>query len=96
LHPKSAVCRKGLKDATHSGARPKYNEQSERRVLAELDLSPADDAIMLCVDEKPQVQALEQNQGRLRLPNGKALIDRTHEYRRHGTTILFAAQEMAT
>jgi len=45
---------------------------------------------------KPAIQALERAQGWLRLPNGKALTGYTHEYKRHGTTTLFAALEVAT
>lgn len=52
--------------------------------------------MVLCVDEKPNIQALERAQGWLRLPNGKALTGRSHEYKRHGTTNLFAALEVAT
>jgi hypothetical protein len=48
------------------------------------------------VDEKPSIQALERAQGWLRLPNGKALNGRSHGYKRHGTTTLFAALDIAT
>ncbi len=51
---------------------------------------------MLCVDEKPGIQALERAQGWLRLPSGKALTGYNHEYKRHGTTTLFAALEVAS
>ena len=51
---------------------------------------------MLCVDEKPCIQALERAQGWIRLPNGRALTGFAHEYKRHGTTTLFAALEVAT
>jgi len=51
---------------------------------------------VLCVDEKPHIQALERAQGWLRLPNGKALTGYSHDYKRHGTTTLFAALEVAT
>src|SRR4029079_16829688 len=49
------------------------------------------EAIVLCVDEKPSIQALERAQGYLKLPNGRALTGHSHDYRRHGTTTLFAA-----
>ena len=52
--------------------------------------------MVLAVDEKPQIQALERAQGWLRLPNGKALSGYSHGYKRHGTTTLFAALEVAT
>lgn len=51
---------------------------------------------MLCVDEKPSIQALERAQGYLKLPNGRALTRQSHDYRRHGTARLFAALEVAT
>ena len=61
-----------------------------------LYLNPPQNAIVLCVDEKPHIQALERAQGWLKLPNGKALTGFNHEYRRHGTTPWFAALEVAT
>jgi transposase len=61
-----------------------------------LYLSPPANAIVICVDEKPSIQALERTQGWLRLPNGKAITGFSHNYKRHGTTTLFAALEVAT
>jgi len=61
-----------------------------------LYLFPPENAVVLCVDEKPAIQALERAQGWLRLPNGEALRGFGHEYKRHGTTTLFAALEVAT
>lgn len=61
-----------------------------------LYLYPPENAVVLCVDEKPAIQALERAQGWLRLPNGEALRGFGHEYKRHGTTTLFAALEVAT
>src|SRR5580704_6589489 len=61
-----------------------------------LYLSPPENALVLCVDEKPSIQALERAQGWLRLPNGRALNGRSHGYKRHGTTTLFAAFDIAT
>ena len=61
-----------------------------------LYLDPPENALVLCVDEKPHIQALERAQGWLRLPDGRALTGFAHEYRRHGTTTLFAALEVAT
>src|SRR6476646_10263192 len=57
---------------------------------------PPEKAIVLCVDEKPSIQALERAQGYLKLPNGRALTGQSHDYKRHGTTTLFAAFEVAT
>src|SRR6476659_3349203 len=53
-------------------------------------------AIVLCVYEKPSIQALERAQGYLKLPNGRALTGQSHDYKRHVTTTLFAALEVAT
>lgn len=61
-----------------------------------LYLAPPENAVVLSVDEKPSIQALERAQGYLRLPNGRALTGFSHEYTRHGTTTLFAALEVAT
>ena len=61
-----------------------------------LYVDPPVKAIVLCVDEKPSIQALERAQGYLKLPNGRALTGRSHDYKRHGTTTLFAALEVAT
>ena len=148
-----------LQDAPRPGAVPRYNEATERRILAKLDetppsgyatwtgslmagalgdvskhqvwrvlrgegiqlqrrrswcistdpqfaakaadivalyLDPPENAIILSVDEKPHIQALERAQGYLKLPNGKALTGFSHEYKRHGTTTLFAALEVLT
>ena len=61
-----------------------------------LYLNPPDNAVVISVDEKPSIQALERAQGWLRLPNGDAVRGHTHEYKRHGTTTLFAALEVHT
>lgn len=61
-----------------------------------LYINPPDNAIVLCIDEKPSIQALERAQGYLKLPNGRALTGHSHDYKRHGTTTLFAAFEVAT
>ena len=61
-----------------------------------LYLDPPEDAVVISVDEKPSIQALERAQGYLRLPNGRAITGYSHEYQRHGTTTLFAALETAT
>ena len=149
----------GLEDAPRSGRRRKYDETTERRILAKLDdpvpdgetvwtarlivkelgdvsihhvwrifrkhgihlqrrhswcistdpefatkaadivglyLAPPENAVVLCVDEKTAIQALERAQGYLRLPNGRALTGFSHHYKRHGTTTLFAALEVTT
>jgi transposase len=61
-----------------------------------LYLDPPDKAVVLAVDEKPSIQALERKQGYLKLANGRSLIGHGHTYTRHGTTTLFAALEVAT
>ena len=61
-----------------------------------LYLDPPENAVVLSVDEKPSIQALERAQGWLRLPNGKALTGANHQYKRHGTTTLFAALDITT
>src|SRR6201997_2119138 len=61
-----------------------------------LYINPPAKAVVLCVDEKPSIQALERAQGYLKLPNGRALTGQSHDYKRHGTTTLFAALEVAT
>jgi transposase len=61
-----------------------------------LYLNPPDNALVLAVDEKPAIQALERAQGYLKLPNGRALTGFAHEYKRRGTTTLFAALDVAT
>ena len=48
-----------------------------------LYLAPPENAIVLCVDEKPSIQALERKQGYLKLPNGRALTGQSHDYKRH-------------
>ena len=55
-----------------------------------LYLNPPDKAIVLCVDEKSQIQALDRTQPGLPLKRGRCGTF-THGYKRHGTTTLFAA-----
>jgi transposase len=61
-----------------------------------LYMAPPKNAIVICVDEKPSIQALERAQGYLKLPNGRALTGHSHDYKRHGTSTLFAAFDVAT
>ncbi len=60
-----------------------------------LYLAPPENAIVLCIDEKSQVQALNRTQKVLPMQPGHT-EQRTHDYVRHGTTTLFAALEIAT
>ena len=60
-----------------------------------LYLNPPDNALVLSVDEKTQIQALDRTQPRLQLRLGQ--IERcTHDYKRHGTTSLYAAFNVLT
>jgi transposase len=63
--------------------------------VAGLYLAPPENAIVLCVDEKSQIQALNRTQKVLPMQPGHN-EERTHDYVRHGTTTLFAALEVAT
>ncbi len=65
------------------------------RDIVGLYLNPPERAVVLCVDEKSQVQALERTRPILPLaPGGSAR--QTHDYRRHGVTSLFAALDVAS
>ena len=65
------------------------------RDVVGLYLNPPDNAVVLCVDEKSQIQALERSQPVL--PMGLGYVEGlTHDYYRHGTTTLFAALEVGS
>jgi hypothetical protein len=101
----------GIGDATVARAWRRYGVQPWRRQTFKfstdpeleakvsdvigLYLNPPEKAVVLCVDEKSQIQALDRTAPILPLRPGlpeKA----THDYNRHGTTTLFAALEVAT
>lgn len=64
------------------------------RDVVGLYLNPPENALVLCVDEKSQIQALERTQPML--PMGLGYVEGfTHDYERHGTTTLFAALDIA-
>lgn len=64
------------------------------RDIVGLYLNPPDKAVVLCVDEKSQIQALDRTQPML--PMGLGYVEGvTHDYKRHGTTTLFAALDIA-
>ena len=65
------------------------------RDIVGLYLNPPDKALVLCVDEKAQIQALDRSQPLLPMRPGQ-IERRTHDYRRHGTTSLFAALNVKT
>jgi transposase len=60
-----------------------------------LYLNPPDQAVVLCMDEKSQSQALDRTQPSLPMKKGRAGT-MTHDYKRHGTTTLFAALNVLT
>jgi putative transposase len=65
------------------------------RDIVGLYLNPPDNAMVLCVDEKAQIQALDRTQPML--PLGLGYVEGlTHDYVRHGTTTLFAALDIAS
>jgi transposase len=67
---------------------PKFVEKVKD--IVGLYLNPPDKALVLCVDEKSQIQALDRTQPGLPMKKGRAGT-MTHDYKRHGTTTLFAA-----
>ena len=70
---------------------PKFVEKLED--IVGLYMSPPEHALVLCCDEKSQVQALDRTQPGLPIKRGRAAT-MTHDYKRHGTTTLFAAMSM--
>ena len=69
--------------------------EAKIRDVVGLYLAPPDNAVVVSVDEKSQIQALDRTAPMLPLRPGLA-ARRTHDYARHGTTTLFAALEVAT
>jgi transposase len=65
------------------------------RDIVGLYMNPPDHAVVLCVDEKAQIQALDRTQPLLPMRPGQ-VERRTHDYKRHGTTALFAALDVKT
>jgi transposase len=65
------------------------------RDVVGLYVAPPERAIVLCVDEKSQIQALDRSQPMFPMRPGQA-ARRSHDYKRHGTTSLFAALDIAT
>ena len=70
---------------------PKFVEKLED--IIGLYMSPPEHALVLCCDEKSQIQALDRTQPGLPMKNGRAAT-KTHDYKRNGTTTLFAALSM--
>jgi transposase len=71
---------------------PKFVEKL--RDIVGLYRSPPEDAVVLCCDEKSQVQALDRTQPGLPMKRGRAGT-MTHDYKRNGTTTLFAAMDIS-
>ena len=65
------------------------------RDVVGLYMAPPERALVLCVDEKSQIQALDRSQPMLPMRPGQP-ARRSHDYKRHGTTSLFAALDVAT
>jgi len=63
------------------------------RDIVGLYVNPPDHAIVLSIDEKSQIQALDRTQPGLPMKKGRAAT-LTHDYKRHGTTTLFAALDV--
>ena len=72
---------------------PRFEEKLED--VVGLYLSPPENAVVFCVDEKSSIQALDRTQPGLPLKKGRAGT-MTHDYKRHGTSTLFAALHVAT
>ena len=72
---------------------PKFEEKLVD--VVGLYLNPPDKAVVLCMDEKSQIQALDRTQPSLPMKKGRGGT-MTHDYKRNGTTTLFAALEVAT
>src|ERR1700675_156440 len=72
---------------------PKFVEKLED--IVGLYMSPPEHALVLCCDEKSQVQALDRTQPGLPLKKGRAAT-MTHDYKRNGTTTLYAALDVRT
>lgn len=72
---------------------PQFTEKVQD--IVGLYLDPPDKALVLCIDEKSQIQALDRTQPGLPMKKGRAGT-MTHDYKRHGTTTLFAALDVAT
>ncbi|MCP4005911.1 MAG: IS630 family transposase [bacterium] len=85
----------GLKPHLAHGFKVSNDPLFEEKVtdIVGLYLDPPDRAVVLCVDEKSQIQALDRTQPGLPLKRGRAAT-MTHDYKRHGTTTLFAALDV--
>jgi hypothetical protein len=71
------------------------NSQPKAAAAVGLYPAPPENAIVISVDEKPSIQALERRRC-LKLPSDRALTRQSHDDKRHGTTTLFAALNVTT
>ena len=87
----------GLKPHLTKGFKVSNDPLFEEKVtdIVGLYLDPPERAVVLCVDEKSQIQALDRTRPGLPLKKGRAAT-MTHDYKRHGTTTLFAALDVKT
>jgi len=85
----------GLKPHLTRGFKVSNDPMFEEKVteIVGLYLDPPERAVVLCVDEKSQIQALDRTQPGLPLKKGRAAT-MTHDYKRHGTATLFAALDV--
>jgi transposase len=88
-------CEAGLKPHLVKRFKISNDPMFEEKVtdIVGLYLDPPERALVLCVDEKSQIQALDRTQPGLPLKKGRAAT-MTHDYKRHGTTTLFAALDV--
>lgn len=85
----------GLKPHRVETFKVSNDPQFEEKVVdvVGLYMNPPDKAMVLCIDEKSQIQALDRTQPGLPMKKGRAAT-MTHDYKRHGTTTLFAALDV--
>jgi len=87
----------GLKPHLHKYFKVSNDPLFEEKLhdVVGLYLNPPERAVVFCVDEKSSIQALDRTQPGLPMKRGRCET-RTHDYKRHGTSTLFAALEVAT
>jgi len=88
-------CEAGLKPHRIDTFKVSNDPQFEEKVadVVGLYMNPPDKAMVLCIDEKSQIQALDRTQPGLPMKRGRAAT-MTHDYKRNGTTTLFAALDV--
>ena len=92
-----ALARVRVAGASHRDVQTLARSSVDRRVrdIVGLYLNPPAHAAVFCVDEKPQIQALDRTQPLLPMQPGQ-VERRTHDYTRHGTTTLTAGLNVVT